>query len=307
MADNVSALKGLQAKKSYGRFSGGGDPNRRYSTSKPQGRRNNWGITTTNRKSVFGRLDTAPRNTSTSTSKTSSRRRITASDRSFLIHRTTTTRGPDPASRPDSPFPFTLGGNHIRPMGPRGCRWLQIGTGTRTNASFHSRFQSGSKHGCNHLGRGESTMLQGGSAEGVAGDKWFLFQDLCCSQERGQVPTSYQPQAPEPLPDVSSLQDGRDPAGKGPTAAGGLVNQDRPQGRILCSSNTQQPPQVPEVLVEKGRIRVQMPTIWAVDSTKSVHKVDEASCEFPASKGGTLRDISRRYSSPRNSYRSTQQ
>lgn len=59
MAENVSALKGLQTKR--GRFSGGGDFNRRFSASKSQSRRPNWGVTPATRKSVFRRLDTVPR------------------------------------------------------------------------------------------------------------------------------------------------------------------------------------------------------------------------------------------------------
>ena len=63
MADNVSALKGLQAKKNYGRFSGSGGFNGRFNLSKPQSRHAVWGVTpaSANRKSVFGRLDTAPK------------------------------------------------------------------------------------------------------------------------------------------------------------------------------------------------------------------------------------------------------
>ena len=59
MSDNVTALKGTKKTSSFNRFSGGGDPNRRF--SKPQGRRTNWGITYPSRKSVFGRLDHPPR------------------------------------------------------------------------------------------------------------------------------------------------------------------------------------------------------------------------------------------------------
>lgn len=66
MADNVSALKGLQSKKSQGHFSGSGGSNRRPMSSKPQGRRQSWGSNTWSsssgaRKSVFGRLDPKPK------------------------------------------------------------------------------------------------------------------------------------------------------------------------------------------------------------------------------------------------------
>ena len=63
MSDNVSALKGLTKKNTdYNhRFSGSGDPNRRFNLPKPQGRRPNWGVTPPIRRSVFGRLDPAPK------------------------------------------------------------------------------------------------------------------------------------------------------------------------------------------------------------------------------------------------------
>ena len=58
MADNIRALKGVQYKKP-GLFSGYGDSNRRFPSSRHQSRRQNWGAQSAAKRSVFQRLDAA--------------------------------------------------------------------------------------------------------------------------------------------------------------------------------------------------------------------------------------------------------
>lgn len=60
MADNVSALKGLQSRKTSNPscFSGSSNSNRKTNTFKSQSRHGSWG--TNSRRSVFGRLDSLP-------------------------------------------------------------------------------------------------------------------------------------------------------------------------------------------------------------------------------------------------------
>ena len=58
-ADNISALKGVQAKKPRYHFSGSGDSNRR--SSMPQSHCKTWGTSYIRVKSVFSRLDSLPK------------------------------------------------------------------------------------------------------------------------------------------------------------------------------------------------------------------------------------------------------
>ena len=172
--NNVSALKGLQVKKSYISFSGSGDF--KISPS-PRSCRAVWGVTpaSANRKSVFGRLDTAPK------SLTFLRLNKHQHQKDQNNRAVPTSRCPSsnrlfrPVCRSNSLVPTSLERNYFRLLSPGSSQGVHVGVETETSTSDHSRIGGATELVISGV---IDALLNKGAVYEVSTDKGFYSRNL---------------------------------------------------------------------------------------------------------------------------------
>ena len=83
--------------------------------------------------------------------------------------------------------------------------------------------------------------------------------------KKGREPeTRHQSTEPESVCQGPTFQDRRHAVSEGHIAGTGLVNANRPQGRVLCGADTQRPPKFPALHMAKHQLPVHLPAIWTL-------------------------------------------
>ena len=97
-------------------------------------------------------------------------------------------------------------------------------------------------------------------------------------REKGWGPKACsEPEVPESVCENRALQDGGSPPAPRSASSTGLDDEVRPEGCLPSGPNSPKPSTPPNLPVGGKELHVQMPTIWPVLSTQSVHQITEAS------------------------------
>ena len=104
-------------------------------------------------------------------------------------------------------------------------------------------------------------------------------------QKRRWSEASGEPETPEPVPSLRTLQNGRNPHGKGPTKKRRFYGQDRSEGRIFHSSPLSGRSEIYKIHVGRHPLPVCVPPIWPFQRLRGISKDHETSCSSFATTG----------------------
>ena len=103
------------------------------------------------------------------------------------------------------------------------------------------------------------------------------------SGNRGVLPCD-QPKGPGQLPPQGEIQDGGTPHCSLPTPQRQLHDETRPEGRLLCCTDSSGLQEIPSLSVRRNNIRVPLPSVWSVTGPPGFYQ-DFASCSQTALRG----------------------
>ena len=98
-----------------------------------------------------------------------------------------------------------------------------------------------------------------------------------CVQERWWSKTSHKSEVPECIHAHRALQDGGHTHPERPAKRRRLDGKSGPEGCVLHGTNSRRGQSLPQVLVQKPNVSVQMPTIWPSMCPLGLHQDPEAS------------------------------
>ena len=128
----------------------------------------------------------------------------------------------------------------------------------------------------------------------VSAGPGFLRTPVPDSKEGRVDETSVQSKTTKCVRDLSALQDGGHGNGDKHDRTGRLVLQDRPEGRLLCDTDSPRSSQVPALHLERSGLPVQSAPVWAGVRASNFHKITETSHSTAAASGSQDGPIPRR-------------
>ena len=112
---------------------------------------------------------------------------------------------------------------------------------------------------------------------GVPLGEGLLLKHISGTQKGWGAKTRHQPQSAKQLCSPRALQDGGNSHPEGPSGAGRLAGKDRPEGRILCNSDTPITSEIPAVSIPRENLPLHLPSLWTLLRPMGVHKDSETS------------------------------
>ena len=148
--------------------------------------------------------------------------------------------------------------------------------------------KSGSERGSGNVGKGSHS-------ESVRYSRPIFEQPIFSGQKRWRSPSSDKPETLEPTCSVQPLQDGRPPSIEGPPLSGRLSLQNRPEGRILCSTTSKEVTKIYSISLGGTIVRISLPMFWSFPGTLGFYKTSESPNVTFEKTQCTDHNISRRY------------
>ena len=133
--------------------------------------------------------------------------------------------------------------------------------------------------------RSPKTDRETGNRNGGKCRTRVLRTPVPASKEGRVDETSVQSKTTKCVRDLSALQDGGHGNGDEHDRTGRLVLQDRPEGRLLCNTDSPRSPQVPALHLERSGLPVQSAPVWAGVRASDFHKITETSHSTAAASG----------------------
>ena len=112
---------------------------------------------------------------------------------------------------------------------------------------------------------------------GVPLGEGLLLKHISGTQKGWGAKTRHQPQSAKQLCSPRALQDGGNSHPEGPSGAGRLAGKDRPEGHILCNSDTPITSEIPAVSIPRENLPLHLPSLWTLLRPMGVHKDSETS------------------------------
>ena len=175
-------------------------------------------------------------------------------------------------------FPFKLGSTNTGSLDPSNCGWLPTGTYLHPppNKSTTSNKMLTRKHGSNYH-RGDRPDKKRGNYRDTSCPTELCLPNFSGGEKGWGPKACSEPEVPEPVCENRALQDGGSSPAPRPASSTGLDGEVRPEGCLPSGPNSLKPSTPPNLPVGGKELHVQMPTIWPVLSTQSVHQIAEAS------------------------------
>ena len=123
----------------------------------------------------------------------------------------------------------------------------------------------------------------------------LLLQHFSGTQERWGTKTCDQPQSTQQLCSSRAFQDGGHSHCEGLAGTGRLVNKSRPQGCVLCNSNTSSTSEIPPVSVPEEDLPFHMPPFRPLISSMGIHQNPEATSVHSTADGCPADRLHRRH------------
>ena len=195
----------------------------------------------------------------------------------------------------NSSFPVQLEKINSRPLGPSDSNGVSHRDVDHPSADTSTCDSSPKRPGTPSTGGDNQTLPERRCypcRQGRQSEHRFLLDNIPGPQEGHQTnETGSESETPQSFSAKSALQNGGIACGPRSPAEGGLVVQNRPEGRIFCDPSLQGTPAFPAFHLEVRDLSVHMPPVWACVRTSSIYQGPTTSCRFSPPEGSEVCDI----------------
>jgi len=147
-------------------------------------------------------------------------------------------------------------------------------------------------------GRSRGNAPKGCNREGGEPQRRFCIHNVSSAEKGWGSETCNKSEKTERLCENGTFQNGGNPYVKVSPQRRRLDGQNRPERRVLCSTDSSRGSEIPQVQVEERNISIYLPSVWSVMCSLGVYQDNESNDSVPTSPRAKDDHLHRRHSAP---------